>query len=58
MVAMTVPVWLKRKLAEPTTIHGISVLCALGAGFALSAAASYYLSKSFGLLNGAGSHGQ
>jgi hypothetical protein len=27
--------------------------CALGVGFALSAAASYYLSKSFGLLNGA-----
>jgi len=32
MVAMTLQVWLKRKLAEPTTIHGISVLCALGAG--------------------------
>jgi hypothetical protein len=29
--------------------------CALGVGFALSAAASYYLSKSFGLLNGAAS---
>jgi hypothetical protein len=26
--------------------------CSLGVGFALSAAASYYLSKSFGLLNG------
>jgi hypothetical protein len=30
--------------------------CALGVGFALSAAASFYLSKSFGLLNGSASH--
>jgi predicted phage tail protein len=29
--------------------------CALGVGFALSAAASFYLSKSFGLLNGSAS---
>lgn len=35
-----------------------TLICALGAGFALSAAASYYLSKSFGLLNSAASHGQ
>jgi predicted phage tail protein len=31
--------------------------CALGIGFALSAVSSYYLSKSFGLLNGPASHG-
>jgi predicted phage tail protein len=30
--------------------------CALGAGFILSAAASYFLSKSLGLLNGAANH--
>jgi hypothetical protein len=35
-----------------------TLICALGMGFALSAAASYYLSKSFGLLNSASSHGQ
>ena len=35
-----------------------TLICALGVGFALSAATSYYLSKSFGLLNGADSHGQ
>jgi hypothetical protein len=35
-----------------------TLICALGMGFALSAAASYYLSKSFGLLNSAASHGQ
>jgi hypothetical protein len=35
-----------------------TLICALGVGFALSAAASYYLSKSFGLLNGSASHGQ
>ncbi len=35
-----------------------TLICALGVGFALSAVASYYLSKSFGLLNGAASHGQ
>jgi len=35
-----------------------TLICALGMGFALSAVASYYLSKSFGLLNGAASHGQ
>lgn len=35
-----------------------TLICALGLGFALSAAASYYLSKSFGLLNSATSHGQ
>jgi predicted phage tail protein len=34
-----------------------TLACALGVGFALSAASSYYLSKSFGLLNGAASHG-
>jgi hypothetical protein len=37
--------------------EGLAVLgtlsCFLGVGFALSAAASYYLSKSFGLMNGA-----
>jgi hypothetical protein len=35
-----------------------TLICALGMGFSLSAAASYYLSKSFGLLNSAASHGQ
>ena len=39
--------------------HGFVILgtlsCALGVGFALSAAASYYLSKSFGLLNNSAS---
>ena len=35
-----------------------TLICALGLGFALSAAASYYLSKSFGLLNSATSHGR
>jgi hypothetical protein len=35
-----------------------TLICALGMGFALSAVASYYLSKSFGLLNGAANHGQ
>jgi hypothetical protein len=34
-----------------------TLISALGIGFALSAAASYYLSRSFGLLNGAISHG-
>ena len=34
-----------------------ALIISLGLGFALSAAASYYLSKSFGLLNGASSHG-
>jgi len=29
---MTFRAWLTRKLAEPTTIHGVSVLCALVAG--------------------------
>ena len=35
-----------------------AAVTALGFGFILSAAASYYLSKSFGLLNGAPSHGR
>jgi len=35
-----------------------SLITALGFGFALSALASYYLSKSFGLLNGASNHGR
>jgi len=35
-----------------------SLICALGVGFAFSAAASYFLSKSFGLLNNAVSHGR
>jgi len=35
-----------------------TLICALGMGLALSASASYYLSKSFGLLNSAASHGQ
>ena len=39
--------------------HGLVVFgtlgCALGLGFALSAGASYFLSKSFGLLNGGAS---
>jgi hypothetical protein len=35
-----------------------TLICALGVGFALSGAASYYLSKSFGLLNGEASHGK
>jgi hypothetical protein len=38
--------------AEGFTILG-SLIFSLGLGFALSSAASYYLSKSFGLLNGA-----
>jgi FtsH-binding integral membrane protein len=37
---------------EPFTIVG-SLICALGLGFALSSLASYFLAKSFGLLNGA-----
>jgi FtsH-binding integral membrane protein len=41
---------------EPFTIIG-SLICALGLGFALASVASYYLSKSFGLLNGASNHG-
>jgi predicted phage tail protein len=40
--------------------QGFTVLgtlsCALGAGFVLSAAASYFLSKSLGLMNGATNH--
>lgn len=35
-----------------------SLIVALGLGFALAGAASYYLSKSFGLLNGASNHGR
>lgn len=35
-----------------------TLICALGVGFALSAATSYYLSKSFGLLNGVANDGQ
>ncbi|HEY6339449.1 MAG TPA: hypothetical protein VIW68_13225 [Candidatus Sulfotelmatobacter sp.] len=35
-----------------------SLITALGFGFSLSAIASYYLSKSFGLLNGAPSQGR
>ena len=35
-----------------------TLICALGTGFALSATASYYLSKSLGLLNGTASQGQ
>jgi hypothetical protein len=35
-----------------------SLVVALGLGLALSGVASYYLSKSFGLLNGASNHGQ
>jgi FtsH-binding integral membrane protein len=38
--------------SEPLTIIG-SLIGALGLGFALASLASYYLSKSFGLLNGA-----
>jgi len=41
--------------AEGFTILG-SLIIALGLGFAFSAVASYYLSKSFGLLNGASGH--
>jgi hypothetical protein len=41
---------------EGFTIFG-ALIVSLGLGFALSAAASYYLSKSFGLLNGASNHG-
>ncbi|HTW57406.1 MAG TPA: hypothetical protein VMD99_04725 [Terriglobales bacterium] len=40
---------------EPFTIVG-SLIAALGLGFVLSSVASYYLSKSFGLLNGASNH--
>jgi hypothetical protein len=43
----------------PDEHHGLVVFgtlgCALGLGFALSAGASYFLSKSFGLLNGGAS---
>jgi hypothetical protein len=42
--------------SEPLTIIG-SLTGALGLGFALASLASYYLSKSFGLLNGAPNHG-
>lgn len=38
--------------SEPLTIIG-SLVAALGLGFALASLASYYLAKSFGLLNGA-----
>jgi hypothetical protein len=38
--------------AEGFTILG-SLIVSLGLGFALASAASYYLSKSFGLMNGA-----
>jgi hypothetical protein len=38
--------------AEGFVVSG-TLVCALGIGFALSAVASYCLSKSFGLLNGA-----
>jgi hypothetical protein len=37
--------------SEHFTIIG-TLICGLGLGFALSSVASYYLSKSFGLLNG------
>jgi hypothetical protein len=44
----------------PNAEEGFGILgtlsSALGAGFVLSAVASYYLSKSLGLLNGAGNH--
>jgi hypothetical protein len=44
----------------PTADEGFGILgtlsCALGVGFVLSAAASYFLSKSLGLLNGAANH--
>jgi hypothetical protein len=41
--------------SEPLAIIG-SLIGALGLGFALASLASYYLSKSFGLLNGASNH--
>jgi hypothetical protein len=41
---------------EGFTIVG-ALIIALGLGFALSGVASYYLSKSFGLLNGASNYG-
>jgi hypothetical protein len=48
---------LRHQVSVADNQEALSVLgtlsCALGVGFALSAAASYYLSKSFGLLNGA-----
>jgi hypothetical protein len=40
---------------EPFTIAG-SLIAGLGLGFALASLASYYLSKSLGLLNGASNH--
>jgi hypothetical protein len=43
--------------AEGFLILG-SLVIALGLGLALSGVASYYLSKSFGLLNGASNHGR
>ncbi len=50
---------LRHQVSVADNQDGFTVLgmlsCALGVGFALSAAASYYLSKSFGLLNGAAS---
>lgn len=50
---------LRHQVSVPDNPDAFTVLgtlsCALGVGFALSAAASYFLSKSFGLLNGAAS---
>jgi predicted phage tail protein len=43
-------------------VHGFTIfgalIIALGLGFALSSVASYYLSKSFGLLNGTSNYGR
>lgn len=48
--------WLRGHVSNPQSSDGFTVLgtlaIALGLGFALSAVASYYLSRSFGLLNG------
>jgi len=48
--------WLRGHVSTPQSSDGFTVLgalaIALGLGFGLSAAASYYLSRSWGLLNG------
>jgi hypothetical protein len=49
---------LRHQVSTADEVFGIlgTLSCALGVGFVLSAAASYFLSKSLGLLNGAANH--
>jgi hypothetical protein len=49
---------LRHQVSTADEAFGIlgTLSCALGVGFVLSAAASYFLSKSLGLLNGAANH--